>query len=208
MLKPSMPVGRVYYFELTPRSHRLIYYVPLRMLQRLVRRRVVRKEVLHDFPFGLEVEVSEAEFRLIREEYGVKPPESADLLWDAFRGFWLNSDRRLVTHFGTLDAAKVEEYAEQIRPHIEQLVLSLRRSGMPRPHPEQQSSANQAERSATVQDRIDALLRRNRPAGSNLQVPIEKLEAASVVMSAGLSPAEVFARAQFPNGQTRHGRHR
>jgi len=61
MLKPSVPVGRAYYFELTPRSRRLLYYVPLRTL----RRRVVRKEVLRDFPFGLEVEVDEAEFQLV-----------------------------------------------------------------------------------------------------------------------------------------------
>jgi hypothetical protein len=46
MLKPSAPVGRAYYFELTSRSDRLVYYVPFRILKGLVRRRVISKEVL------------------------------------------------------------------------------------------------------------------------------------------------------------------
>src|SRR5579872_4521657 len=90
-MRLAIPLTPVYYFEVTPRSERLLYHLPYPRLAVLVRRKIVRREALRDFPDALEVEVSDEEYRLVREEYGFRPPLTPRLVWVAFRGLLVHS---------------------------------------------------------------------------------------------------------------------
>jgi len=196
-MKLSVPLAPVYYFELTPRGPRLLYYLPRGRLAGLVRKREVRNEALLDFPYGLEVEVSEEEFGLIREEYGFTPPLSPRQIWAGFRGFWLHSRHALASISGLIDARRLEAYARQVSKAITKLSIGSRHEIPQHRHGDSLAATN-AERSGLWVETTDQLLMRMRPKDANPELEMNEQTWSRVRMTRGLSAELVFVRAQFP----------
>jgi hypothetical protein len=204
-MKLSVPINRAYYFEITPRSVRLIYFVPRKELSALVRQRVLREEALQDFPYGLEVEVSDSEFRLVHEEYGFVTPLPPRLVWFAFRGFWIHSNKRDPARSGVLDARRLEAYARELQPEIDEFEREARRLGVSETREIETSTDRQAEQPPVWSELRDAVLRCIRPRDANPQLPLDQQEWSKVRMSRGRSAAEVFSIIEIPHRRVQHG---
>jgi hypothetical protein len=199
----SIPTSPVYYFELTPRGPRLLYYLPYDQLAKLVKKKDVRKEVLKDFPYGLEVEVSDEEFRRIREEYGFTPPLDVDEIWKAFRGFWLHSRHGSPSICGLIDAKRLEAYArkvsEAMAPGAPERVVK------PSQQLDDSMTPTKAERSGLWRNAEDRMLEAIPPQGANRELEMDQQSWSKVPKSRGLSAEQVFATAQAPEKRGRRG---
>jgi len=204
-MKLSVPVKRAYYFEITARSVRLIYFVPRKELSALIRQRVVRREALQDFPYGLEVEVSDSEIRLIHEEYGFVPPLPPRLVWIAFRGFWLHSNKAHPARSGVLDAQSLEAYARKLQPAINEFDVEARRLGVSETSEIETSTDRQTEQPPVWSEMRDAVLRRIRPRDANPELPMDEQEWSSLTMSRGRNAADFFSTIQMPSRRGQHG---
>jgi hypothetical protein len=201
----SAPNDRAYYFEITPRSTRLIYYVPFKELSVLVRKRLFRIEVVQDFPYGFEVDVSHSEYRLCLEEYGFIAPVSPDLIWAAFRGFWLHSNKTEIVRTGILNARRLEAYASRLRAAIDEFDHKVRRSGVSDTRGIERSTERQTEQPPVWSELRDKVLLDISPKDSNSQLTLDQQMWSKVRMSRGKSATEVFSTIEFPSKRGKHG---
>lgn len=205
----SVPTKRVYYFEITPRSQRLIYHIPANEVRTLVDQRKIDRRVLGDYPFGLEIEVSDSSFRLVQDDYGFVLPLSPKLIWIAFRGLYLSwrrrndhsesqtIDPREVEPYagsGMIDARKLDAYARKLRPAAAEIDQEVRRSGASEA---QEGPARRQIELTSVFSRIrdDVLSRYSAPQG-NPELPFDKQFWCKVPMSRGATAGELFSTVQ------------
>lgn len=75
------PKERVYYYECSYGKFRLTYFIPYGELEKLFKNGKIKKQVLEDFPDGVDLRVGEADYMDFKESYGYRPevdPEVAN----------------------------------------------------------------------------------------------------------------------------------
>jgi hypothetical protein len=93
------PKERVYYYECSYGKFRLTYFIPYDELEKLSKEGKIDKQVLEDFPDGVDLRVGETDYMDFKKSYGYRPevdPEVAKSVfysifsttknWKKFRG--------------------------------------------------------------------------------------------------------------------------
>jgi hypothetical protein len=195
-VRVSVPAVAVYFFEVTPRSTRLLYYLPRRKLQSLVKRQSVSAEALLDFPYGLEVEVNDLGYAILREQYHFEARVSAAEAWNAFRGFYLAVARAGFPRSGWIDADTLEEYALSLHPLFRESDTAFSQAWSDEVGETTTRAALRGALNRAQSRRRDQLLAEHPPPRTDPEAPFQNQPWANVRMTSGVSVAAMFAAIQ------------
>jgi hypothetical protein len=70
----SLPEEIVYYYQSPEKKDRLLCWIPRNELERLVKesKNLINKQILDDFPHGLDIEVNDVDLKYYEEKYNLK----------------------------------------------------------------------------------------------------------------------------------------
>ena len=106
----EVPAEPVYYYECSSGAFRLIYFIPPKELQRLKQEKGLSKQALHEFPDGLDLPCTEADFADFDQRYGYRPPTDPEALRSAFFALWSDTKNwQKSIHAGFVPAEVIEQ---------------------------------------------------------------------------------------------------
>ncbi len=114
-MKIASPKENVYYYECNNGQFRLFYFIPPRELKKLCSKKSISSKVLEDFPDGVDLGCTEADFKEFEDAYGYTIPLNPDALRRAF--FAIFSTTRSWKNFrgsGFIPAADIERRIKKV----------------------------------------------------------------------------------------------
>jgi len=78
------PKERVYYYECSYGKFRLTYFIPYGELEKLSKKGKIKKQVLEDFPDGVDLRVGETDYMDFKESYGYRPEVDPEVAKSTF----------------------------------------------------------------------------------------------------------------------------
>lgn len=191
----SSPDERVYYYECNNGRFRLFCCIPFRELKALREENRISPDVLRDFPDGVDLGCTEADFREFEETYGYRLPQDPEALrraffaifstthnWKEFRGSGSISAADVEQQIEVVDGAlrQAEVVQEKVEPSAGQLPLRQLR----------QSRHRQARLSTRTRNVLQKLLVR----GIDPKRTLSQQQFSPIKMTEGPSVREVFIR--------------
>jgi hypothetical protein len=137
----ASPREPVYYYEVSNREFRLVYFMPPEMLQNLIEEDRISPRILEDFPDGVDLVCTEPDFDRFHQLYGYRPALAGDALrraffailsstrdWENFRGSGMIPAKDLERHVITVEDTLQREPAasEEIQRSPDQRTLEGR----------------------------------------------------------------------------------
>jgi hypothetical protein len=120
----AAPTERAYYYECSGGKFRLTLFIPRGILVGMVDGGSVRADVLVDFPDGVDLDCTEADFDDFQRVYGYRPSWNADQLRAAFFAMFSTSrDWQSFRGTGFIRAEDLEENIEPIQQELESVDL-------------------------------------------------------------------------------------
>ncbi len=80
----SVPEEPTYYYEISSRYKRLLYWLPAKILKKMISVAAVDKKILEDYPDGVDIKVTNEDFSYFREKYKMVLHIDPDAVWNAF----------------------------------------------------------------------------------------------------------------------------
>ncbi len=153
MLGPvRSPKESVYYYECSYGNFRLTYFIPFDELARLDKIGKINKQVLEDFPDGVDLRVGETDYVDFQKSYGYRPevnPEAAknafySILsttkdWRDFRGSGIIPAKDVENQIGDLEKKVGTENVPLFRGIVETPTEKTKRETMFRKSPRKKS---------------------------------------------------------------------
>ena len=131
------PKERVYYYECSYGKFRLTYFIPYGELEKLSKEGIIKKQVLEDFPDGVDLRVGETDYKDFEESYGYGPevdPEvarstfftilSSTRNWKKFRGSDIIPAKDLEGRIADIEESVKEKKDQLFLDFIKLLTLS------------------------------------------------------------------------------------
>lgn len=115
----QMPRQPAYYYEASNASFRLVYYMPLEMVQALGLPDESWNKISRDYPDGVDLGCTEPDFQEFEELYGYRPPYDPEALQRAF--FTIFSSTRNWKKFrgsGLVRADVLEQALEKVEASL------------------------------------------------------------------------------------------
>jgi hypothetical protein len=126
------PNERVYYYECSYGKFRLIYHIPPSELEKLSKQNKIEKQVLEDYPDGLDLRVEETDYKDLGTTYGYRPevdPETAKKLF--YMIYSATKDWKKNTATGLIAAKDIENKILDLEKNVrERLLSSLKKTGL------------------------------------------------------------------------------
>ena len=115
----KLPKEIIYFYEITQISDRLLYCIPFKQLQTIVKKDGANEQILYDYPKGVDIKVSSMHFSEFTEQYRMKFNIDPELLWRAFKLIKSKTKRKF---YGTGFIKKefLEKLAKEIQPDFEE----------------------------------------------------------------------------------------
>ncbi len=128
----AAPTERAYYYECSGGRFRLTLFIPRGILQGMVDGGQISVEVIADFPDGVDLDCTEADFDDFQQVYGYRPLWNADQLRAAFFAMFSTSrDWQSFRGTGFIRADDLEENINPIQQELESVQLSPPSFGAP-----------------------------------------------------------------------------
>jgi hypothetical protein len=210
------PKECVYYYECSYGSFRLTYSIPKSELKRLVEEGQIKKQVLDDFPDGVDLRVGETNYRDFKESYGYRPevdPEVAKKIfysiltntkdWKNFLGSGLIPAKDLKERIADIEivdeeAASFSDFVLTSRKITEEKLPPARM--MPervrREKVDLKGSRKLKKSEAKVQKALNDFLQNVRPEGVDPKKTLRRQKFSKLEYTEGDSIEKVFARIQ------------
>lgn len=125
------PKERVYYYECSHGKFRLVYFIPFKHLEDLVEKDGIKKQVLEDYPRGVDLRVREDDYVEFKKTYGYRPdldPEivkstffamlSSTKAWKKYRGSGLISEKEIENQKKVIDSRIKKDKNEDLLTFI------------------------------------------------------------------------------------------
>ena len=110
----EVPAEPVYYYECSNGNFRLNYFIPFERLEELVAEGALKKEVLEDYPDGIDLNCTKHDFDEFEAHYGYRPKYKAETLQSAFYAIWTDThDWEQTTHADFISADVIENSIPQ-----------------------------------------------------------------------------------------------
>jgi len=123
-MKIQVPKTAAYYYECTDRCNRLVYWIPAIELEQMVSAEQVQREILRDYPDGVDIDVMPHDFAYFRKKYGLALElDSADLI-NAFLSVWLKTNRS-VRGSGYIEKKYLEGVARRLQKELVKLTAPM-----------------------------------------------------------------------------------
>jgi hypothetical protein len=190
----AIPAEPVYYYECGAGRFRLVYFIPPDTVKRLQQARKISRLALRDFPDGIDLGCTEADFADLDASYGYRPPHDPAALQRAFYAL-LSTTRDWKTFRGSgfLPAADLER-------HLVPVAAALRAKGLgagvtPRaPAATLRARRRTASRRAAVQARTARVLQAMPIEGIDARRPLRDQPFGRIRMKKGRPAEEVFVQ--------------
>jgi hypothetical protein len=141
-MRISMPREPVFYYECSAGDFRLVYFLPAGHLKNLLRRRRISEQAVSDFPDGVDIGCTEADFDDFEQLYGWRPPLDPEAICRAFLA--ILSDTRRWKSFrgsGLIPAKDLEQRVDAVTAAVERDAPPLPATPPGRPTPTQRRRA-------------------------------------------------------------------
>jgi len=191
----ASPNENVYYYECNNGQFRLFYFMPPRELKDLCDENRISPNVLKDFPDGVDLGCTEADFKRFEDAYGYTIPLDPRALhraffaifsttrnWKNFRGSGFIPAADLERHMKKVDRAlpKERRIREHVKPPPDQLSLKQLRQ--------------RRRRQAVLQRQTYEVLQKLQVKGIDPDLTLPEQKFSTVKMEEGADAEEVFLR--------------
>jgi len=212
------PKERVYYYECSYGKFRLTYSIPKGELEKLAREDKIEKQVLDDFPDGVDLRVGETDYMDFEKSYGYRPevdPEvakkvfysifSATKNWKKFVGSGIIPAKDLEGRINDIEIVDEEklsfsDFVKTSRETTEPKLLISRGRPEERLHRLEKADLKRyrkfRKREAKVQKAVNEFLRTVRPKGVDPKKTLRKQRFSKLQWTKGDSIEDVVARIQ------------
>lgn len=208
------PKERVYYYECSYGKFRLTYFIPFGELEKLSEEGKIEKQVLDDFPDGIDLRVGETDYVDFKNSYGYRPevdPEVAKSVfysifsttkdWKKFRGSDIIPAKDLEGRISDIDrkmmAEKNKSLSDSVKPPREKIRLRAGPEGMYRiEKADLKRYRVSRKRRAAEQRDVDKFLRKVRPKGIDPKKTLRRQGFSKMQWTEGDNIGDVFARIQ------------
>lgn len=188
------PAEPAFYFECSFGRFRLSYFIPASRLKRMAENDQIKNSVLEDYPDGVDLDCTTADFDEFQNLYGFRPELRADVLRESFYAM-LTSTKDWEDFHGTgfIDAIELERNARTIHRQLEtvELLPEAPTEAIPMEAPFEMRK----KRVVMYQDRqsrVTDLLKSMHFENVDVSRTINEQRFADVAMSGGKPAAEVF----------------
>ena len=115
-----IPKQTAYYYEASYQEFRLTYFMPIDFLNRLVGTNDINKSVVLDFPDGVDLGCTEADFAEFEKHYGYRPPNDPEALQRAFYTIMSSTKGwKDIQHSGLIEASELEKTMAWIEERLQ-----------------------------------------------------------------------------------------
>lgn len=84
----ALPVNPIYYYECYCGEFRLTYFIPIKRLKELVAEGKANKNILTDFPLGVDLDCNEPDYKSFVSKYGYSPTYKPSMVCNTFLGIY------------------------------------------------------------------------------------------------------------------------
>ena len=194
-MKIASPNENVYYYECNNGQFRLFYFMPPRELKELCNKKRILRKVLKDFPDGVDLGCTEADFKQFEETYGYTIPLEPSALRNAFYAiFSTTRNWKKFRGSGFIPAADLEGQMKKVDG-----VLPKERKIREEPElPPEQLSFKQLQRRRRRQDARQRetykVLRKLKVKGIDPGLTLTQQKFSTIKMEKGVDAQEVFIK--------------
>lgn len=191
----AVPNERVYYYECSSGRFRLTYFIPRGELERLNDSGRIDAKVLEDFPDGVDLGCTDADFGAFKRIYSYRPQQDPEALrsaflailsatrnWKRFRGSGFIPAADLERHIEAVDDILLESLPKQVKmepPGLQAPLLQRRRT---------------RHRQAVQHSKADKTLRRLQVEGIDPKRTLSQQTFSKITTEEGVGAEEVFVR--------------
>ena len=119
----SVPLEPTYYYEITGKGKRLLYWIPGDVLKSMVAQGRANKSILQDFPDGVDIKVTKEDFADFERKYGLKLGVDPEAVWNAFIALAL-MDEAKYRGVGYIQQSMLEPIADEVQEELEKRGLA------------------------------------------------------------------------------------
>ncbi len=191
----ASPRKHVYYYECSHGRFRLTYFIPPGELQRLRADNRISPQAEKDFPDGVDLDCTEANFRAFKEAYGFRPKKDPDALRRAFYAI-LSTTRNWKKFYGSgfIPAADLEQHVDAVDGALVQKKLLEMEVEAPRAELSLKQRRKLKHRRAMQMKQAHSVLREMRVKGIDPKRTLSQQEFSRIGMADGTRAEEVFIR--------------
>lgn len=192
-MKVSIPKQSVYYYECSNGWFRLFYFIPPGTLERLCKEKRISKDVLNDFPDGVDLGCTEGDFKQFEDEYGYKLPFDPSELRSAF--FAIFSTTRKWKKFcgtGFIPAQELERYVKKVTETLTREEVSLQKAQLRAPQMPLPELRQQRQMAATQSKQAYDVLQKLQLRGIDAKRTLSQQEFSAIDMEDGHAAEDVF----------------
>ena len=111
------PDVSAYFYEVSVVKLRMLYWIPVNELERLISEEKVYSSVLKDYPNGVDIKLDSDGFEEFKEEYGLKYSCEPFYVWQVFRAIKYQMKKPLPPS-GYLRKDVMEDIAQRIEDYL------------------------------------------------------------------------------------------
>lgn len=189
------PKEAVYYYEASNGDFRLVYFIPPEELERLSEAGRISKDVLKDYPDGVDLSCTEPDFEEFEKLYNYRPPNDPEALQRAFFAMF-STTRNWKTFRGTgmIPAGDLEEVMVEVEDSLQQAeLLPEEKEPLPKRATLKERRGSMTRRDKQ-QKRLIRHLERMKVKGIDPGQSLRQQEFSKIEMREGESAEEVFTK--------------
>ena len=193
-MKISIPKEPTYYYEITGKGKRLLYWIPGDVLKSMVAQGRADKSILMDFPDGVDVKVTKDDFADFERKYALKLNVDPEAVWNAFIALSFKDEAKY-RGVGYIPRSLLEPIADEVQGELEKRGLA-EQVAIP-------DTADGWQRKklfiAQVKQELEktSLLQEYRPKKMKDKEPIFEQMTGAIKMTKGEKPFKVFSAIQM-----------
>ena len=119
----SVPKEPTYYYEITGKGKRLLYWIPGDILKSMVAQGRANKSILQDFPDGVDIKVTKEDFADFERKYALKLDVDPEAVWNAFVSLSFKDEAKY-RGVGYIQRSMLEPIADEVQGELEKRGLA------------------------------------------------------------------------------------
>ncbi|MCK5050826.1 MAG: hypothetical protein KAS53_03735 [Candidatus Cloacimonetes bacterium] len=187
----KLPQEITYFYEITQVMDRLYYCIPQKQLHSMAQRNMVSRNIIKDYPDGVDIKVSPIQFKEFQVCYGMTFNMEPQLIWKAFQ-FVKSKMKKKYFGTGFIKHRFLEDIAKQIQLDFNQIIVQPSKVDLEPATIKNQKSAQRKKR-LSVQ-RLDKRLKQLSIRDIDPNKSIIKQSFSKIKMSKGDEPFDFFSR--------------
>lgn len=118
-----LPKEPTYYYEITGKGKRLLYWIPGDVLKSMIAQGRANKSILTDFPDGVDIKVTKEDFADFERKYGLKLDVDPEAVWNAFVSLSFKDETKY-RGVGYIQRSMLEPIADEVQGELEKRGLA------------------------------------------------------------------------------------